>query len=54
MIVGGLAWVDCDVINHVNLGESTLFIAEVVASKTLSGPPLLYHNRDYFQLGEKI
>ena len=54
LIVGGLAWVDCEVIKEVYLGESTLFLAEVVASKASSGPTLLYHNRDYYRLGEKI
>ena len=54
MIVGGLAWMDCEVINQVNLGDSTLFIAEVIASRASSGSPLLYHNRDYYQLSEKI
>lgn len=53
LISDGLAWVDCAVINEINLGISTLFIAEVVAAKTEPGDPLLYHDRDYFRLGEK-
>jgi len=53
LITGGLAWVDCVVINEINLGISTLFIAEVVASKTDRGDPLLYHDREYYRLGEK-
>lgn len=53
LISGGLAWVDCAVINEIDLGISTLFIAKVVASKTSQGDPLLYHDRDYYRLGEK-
>lgn len=53
LISGGLAWVDCSVINEINLGISTLFIAEVVAAKAEQGDPLLYHDRDYFRLGER-
>lgn len=54
LISGGLAWVDCSVINEINLGNSTLFIAEVVAAKAERGDPLLYHDRGYFRLGDKI
>ncbi len=53
LISGGLAWVDCSVINEINLGNSTLFVAEVVAAKVEKGDPLLYHDRDYFRLGER-
>jgi flavin reductase len=53
LISDGLAWVDCAVINEINLGISTLFIAEVVAAKAEQGDPLLYHDRDYFRLGER-
>ncbi len=53
LISGGLAWVDCAVIKEINLGISTLFIAEVVAAKIEQGDPLLYHDRNYFRLGEK-
>lgn len=53
LISGGLAWVDCAVINEIDLGISTLFIAKGVASKTSQGDPLLYHDRDYYRLGEK-
>jgi len=53
LISGGVAWADCTVIKKINLGISTLFIAEVVAAKTEHGDPLLYHDRDYYRLGEK-
>jgi flavin reductase (DIM6/NTAB) family NADH-FMN oxidoreductase RutF len=53
LISGGLAWLDCSVINEINLGKSTLFIADVVAAEAEQGDPLLYHDRDYFRLGER-
>jgi len=52
-ISGGLAWLDCGIINEINLETSTLFIAEVFEVKIAGGEPLLYHNRDYYRLGEK-
>ncbi len=52
-ISGGLAWLDCGITNEINLETSTLFIAEVFEVKIAGGEPLLYHNRDYYRLGEK-
>jgi flavin reductase (DIM6/NTAB) family NADH-FMN oxidoreductase RutF len=52
-LVDGLAWLDCVVRNEINLGASTLFIAEVMVAKVGFGEPLLYHNRDYYRLGKK-
>lgn len=52
-ISGGLAWLDCVVMNEYNLENSTLFIAEVLIANAGGGDPLIYHNRDYYQLGEK-
>jgi|LADL02.1.fsa_nt_gi flavin reductase (DIM6/NTAB) family NADH-FMN oxidoreductase RutF len=53
LLSDGLAWVECKVINENNLGFSTLFIAEVIVAKTSGGEPLLYHDREYYRLGEK-
>ena len=53
LISGGLAWMDCAIINEVKLETSTIFIAEVLAAKIGSGDPLLHHNQDYYLLGEK-
>ncbi len=51
LIVGGLAWMDCRVLQTVQAGLNTLFIAEVVAARgDGSGQPLIYHNRKYWQL----
>lgn len=52
-LVGGLAWLECEVENVVDLGFSTLFIAKVIEAKIGNGDPLLYHDRFYYQLGEK-
>jgi flavin reductase (DIM6/NTAB) family NADH-FMN oxidoreductase RutF len=51
LIVGGLAWMDCRVIQTFEAGLNTLFIAEVLAARgTGEGKPLIYHNRVYWQL----
>ena len=34
LIVGGLAWLDCRVVETFNAGMNTLFIAEVVAARS--------------------
>jgi len=53
LIVGGLAWLDCRVLQTVPAGLNTLFIAEVTASHVNGeGRPLIYHNRGYWHLGE--
>jgi len=49
----GLGWLVCSVDKQIDLGFSTLFIAEVIQMKKGYGDPLLYHNRDYYHLGEK-
>ncbi len=50
-IVGGLAWMDCRVLQTFEAGMNTLFIAEVVAARgTGEGRPLIYHNRKYWGL----
>lgn len=53
LIVGGLAWMDCRVLETFNAGTNTLFIAEVLAARgTGEGQPLIYHNRNYWGLSE--
>ncbi len=50
-IVGGLSWLDCRVVQTFDAGMNTLFIAEVVAAQgTGTGDPLIYHNREYWEL----
>jgi flavin reductase (DIM6/NTAB) family NADH-FMN oxidoreductase RutF len=48
MLKQGLAHLDCHVITTVGSGTHTIFIAEVLAAKSVDdGDPLLYFNRDY-------
>ena len=55
LIVGGLAWLDCRVLQTYDAGQTSLFIAEAVAARgTGSGEPLLYHNREYWKLSKLI
>lgn len=51
LIVGGLSWMDCRIVHMHDAGMNTLFIAEVLAARgTGSGEPLIYHNREYWNL----
>lgn len=53
LIVGGLAWLDCRVVETFDAGMNTLFIAEVLAARgSGEGQPLLYHDRKYWQLSQ--
>lgn len=53
LIVGGLAWLDCRLVETYDAGMNTLFIAEVLAARgTGEGQPLLYHDRKYWQLSQ--
>ena len=53
LIVGGLAWLDCRVVETFDAGNSTLFIAEVLAAQNIgNGQPLIYHNRKYWELSQ--
>jgi len=53
LIVGGLAWLDCRVLQTYDAGKTTLFIAEAIAARgTGSGEPLIYHNREYWKLSQ--
>ncbi len=53
LIVGGLAWLDCRVVETFSAGASTLFIAEVLAAQnTGDGQPLIYHGRKYWELSK--
>jgi flavin reductase (DIM6/NTAB) family NADH-FMN oxidoreductase RutF len=53
LIAGGVAWMDCRVVQTYDAGLNTLFISEVVAAREARDiPPLLYHNRKYWTLAE--
>jgi flavin reductase (DIM6/NTAB) family NADH-FMN oxidoreductase RutF len=52
-IEGGLAFLDCRVIQTIQAGMNTLFIAEVVAIRGDDhDAPLVYHDRQYRKLAE--
>ncbi len=51
LIKGGLAWLECEVVQLFDLPASTMFIGQVLASKTAGGEPLIYYNRAYHALG---
>ncbi|MFC2028827.1 flavin reductase family protein [Chloroflexota bacterium] len=47
-IVGGLAFLDCRVVDAFEVGVNTLLIGEVIAARSSTdGSPLLYFNQDY-------
>ncbi len=51
LIVGGLAWLDCRVVETFDAVSSALFIAEALAAQTMpDAAPLIYHNRQYWNL----
>ena len=51
LIVGGLGWLDCCVVETFDAVNSTLFIAEVLSAQTTGhGQPLIYHDRVYWSL----
>lgn len=53
LIAGGLAWLDCRVVETFDAGMNTLFIAEVLAARgSGDGQPLVYHDRKYWQLSQ--
>jgi flavin reductase (DIM6/NTAB) family NADH-FMN oxidoreductase RutF len=53
LIMGGLAWLDCRVVETFSAGVNTLFIAEVLAARGAGGgQPLIYHNRKYWKLSD--
>lgn len=53
LIVGGLAWLDCCVVETYDAGLNILYIAEVLAAySTGEGQPLMYHNRKYWKLAQ--
>jgi flavin reductase (DIM6/NTAB) family NADH-FMN oxidoreductase RutF len=51
LLPGGLAWLDCRVVETFDAVSSTLFIAEALAAQiTDDAMPLVYHNRKYWNL----
>jgi flavin reductase (DIM6/NTAB) family NADH-FMN oxidoreductase RutF len=53
LITGGLAYFDCQIVNHVDLPTHSVFIGEVIATRNgVVGGPLAYFDRAYRKLQE--
>ncbi len=53
LIVGGLAWLDCRVVQTFDAGMNTLFIAEALAARSFGmDTPLISHNRGYWKISK--
>ena len=53
LIKGGLAYLDCRLVQTIPAGMNTLFIGEVLAARGRDqGQPLIYHNRKYWRLSD--
>ena len=51
LIKGGLTYLDCRVVQTIQAGSNSLYLAEVVAARSnRADPPLIYHNRKYHKL----
>ena len=51
LIKGGAAYLDCQVINQIDVGTTTVFLGKVIAVQlTGGGKPLVYFNRIYRRL----
>jgi flavin reductase (DIM6/NTAB) family NADH-FMN oxidoreductase RutF len=51
LLKGGMAWLNCRVVNSIPAGENTVFIAEVIAAQGEGeGDPVVYHNRVFWKL----
>lgn len=52
LITGGLAYLDCEMVNAFDVGATTVFFGEVLAMKNEADgrAPLLYFNRDWRRL----
>jgi flavin reductase (DIM6/NTAB) family NADH-FMN oxidoreductase RutF len=51
LLKGGLAYLNCRVMNSIPVGENTLVLAEVIAARGEGeGDPLVYHNRVFWKL----
>jgi flavin reductase (DIM6/NTAB) family NADH-FMN oxidoreductase RutF len=50
-IAGGLAWLDCRLVQTIPAGSTTIYLGEVTAvSEKGDNEPLVYFNRDYQEL----
>jgi flavin reductase (DIM6/NTAB) family NADH-FMN oxidoreductase RutF len=51
LIEGGLAWLDCRVVEVIAVGKNHLYLGEVIAVRSAEGgEPLVYFDRNYQEL----
>ena len=54
MVEGAALYVECKVVNVIDLGDHTMFVGEVQEASLGSKAPLLYHKLKYWKIGENI
>jgi flavin reductase (DIM6/NTAB) family NADH-FMN oxidoreductase RutF len=47
VLMDSSGWVDCTIVNTIEIGDHTLFIGQVEAGGSKDIPPLVYHNRTW-------
>jgi flavin reductase (DIM6/NTAB) family NADH-FMN oxidoreductase RutF len=54
LIVGALAWFDCEVESISEHGDHAIIVGRVVAAASTEGEPLVYFGRRYRKLGRQL
>jgi flavin reductase (DIM6/NTAB) family NADH-FMN oxidoreductase RutF len=54
LLIGALAWFDCEVESISEHGDHAIIVGRVVAAASTDGEPLLYFARNYFRLGAQL
>jgi len=54
LLIGALAWFDCELESISEHGDHAIIVGRVVAAASTDGEPLLYFARSYFGLGAQL
>lgn len=54
LLLGALAWFDCEVESIAEHGDHAIIVGRVVAARAREGQPLVYFRRSYHRLGERV
>jgi flavin reductase (DIM6/NTAB) family NADH-FMN oxidoreductase RutF len=54
LMVGALAWFDCDVESISEHGDHAIIVGRVLAAGSNEGKPLIYFRRNYHRVGEQL
>jgi flavin reductase (DIM6/NTAB) family NADH-FMN oxidoreductase RutF len=54
LLIGALAWFDCEVESISEHGDHAIIVGRVVAAASTTGQPLLYFERRYHRLGAQL